>query len=97
MRLTLMRKRLDCCLLALAQLNRGMEGQEREPHMGDLRDSGAIEQDAHVVALLHRPEAVGDDTPALLLVKKHRGGRRGVVNLSFNGPRTMFSCAGEGL
>lgn len=78
-------KRLACSLgipiLCLAQLNREFEGRKGPPRLSDLRDSGAIEQDADGVMLLHRPpvELESESTPALLIctVAKNRHGPMG--------------------
>jgi len=66
-------------ILCLAQLNREMEGRKGPPRLSDLRDSGAIEQDADGVLLLHRPEIVDNTGPALLTctVAKNRHGPMG--------------------
>jgi replicative DNA helicase len=79
-------------VIALAQLNRGLEtrpGGDRKPRLADLRESGSIEQDADVVMLLHRPEVYEDDPgPELrglaeLYVAKHRNGATGLAKLQF--------------
>ena len=63
---------LGCPVLALSQLNRKAAEKERRPTMADLRESGAIEQDADVILLLHREE--GDRARPVLLVEKQRNG-----------------------
>lgn len=88
-------KELGVPIIALAQLNREYDkDQGREPRLSDLRDSGSIEQDADIVALLHpRPPENGDDcddTPTDLLVKKHRNGRTGKIPLIFRKQFTRF-------
>lgn len=77
-------KELDTCVLLLSQLNRSGEGGE--PEMHQLKESGAIEEDADVVLLLH-PMGNEPDGSVLMLAKvaKNRGGRRGRVALSFHG------------
>jgi replicative DNA helicase len=83
-------------VLALAQLNRDSDKEDREPRMSDLRDSGSIEQDADILALLH-PNA-GDTTDpqrVKLIVAKHRGGRTGVINLVFHRQYTRFDSAAK--
>jgi replicative DNA helicase len=78
---------LKVTVVALSQLNRASEGREdRRPRMADLRESGAIEQDADVVLLLHRPEYYNpEDRPgeAELIVAKNRNGATGDVPLDF--------------
>lgn len=82
---------LEIPILCLAQLNRGVEGQNRMPRLSDLRDSGAIEQDADGVMLLHCPGETGRPTspdgvaPAelKLILAKNRHGETGTVNLNF--------------
>lgn len=55
-------KELDVCIVALAQINRGVEGrQDKQPLLGDLRDSGSIEQAADIVGLIYRPEYYRQD------------------------------------
>lgn len=81
---------LNVPVIALAQLNREVEGKERRPILSDLRDSGSIEQDADVVILLNREKA-SDDIHAeernmmVLNVAKNRHGRTGAVALRFDG------------
>jgi replicative DNA helicase len=75
-------------VLCLAQLNRQVETREdRRPRLSDLRESGAIEQDADVVLLMHRPDYYRhDDRPGFceLIVAKNRNGSTGSVELRFH-------------
>lgn len=86
--LKLLAKELDVPVVAISQLNRGAEQrQDKRPQMSDLRESGAIEQDADMVILLHREDAYEKESPrageADLIVAKHRNGpTRDVVVLS---------------
>jgi len=66
---------LDIPILLLAQLNRGNAKDDRLPAVTDLRGSGAIEQDADCVMLLHRTEEMDEKALALLLIRKNRGGQ----------------------
>jgi replicative DNA helicase len=83
-------------LLALAQLNRQLEqASDKRPKLSDLKDSGAIEQDADVVLFLHRPELYERDKPELegvaeLHVAKHRNGPTGTVDLYFQRAQMRF-------
>jgi replicative DNA helicase len=87
-------KELNLPLIALAQLNRDSDRDGRAPRLSDLRDSGAIEQDADVVALLHRDESqTGDDQRTSLIVAKQRNGRTGKVDLIFYRAFTRFESA----
>jgi replicative DNA helicase len=74
-------------VIALSQLNRGVELREdKRPRLADLRESGAIEQDADIVMFLHRPDAYDpQDRPGLaeVVVAKHRSGPTGIVNLTW--------------
>jgi replicative DNA helicase len=75
-------------VIALSQLSRRVEerGAEKRPMLSDLRDSGAIEQDADIVAFLYRrsyQDLDSNDNTAELLVEKHRNGPTGKVNLFF--------------
>ena len=74
-------------MIALSQLNRGVEQREdKRPRLADLRESGAIEQDADIVMFLHRPDAYDpEDRPgeADLIVAKNRSGPMGTVPLTW--------------
>ncbi len=86
-RLKFLAKEIAVPVIALAQLNRGVELREDKlPRLADLRESGAIEQDADIVMFLHRPEMYNlDDRPGEVdvVVAKHRNGPTGKVVLSF--------------
>jgi replicative DNA helicase len=81
-------KECDVPLLVLSQLSRSAEQQGRPPRLSDLRDSGSIEQDADVVAMLHRPDASSDLIE--VMVQKHRNGPTGIVELEFDKAHTRF-------
>lgn len=85
-------RELKVPVLAVSQLSRAVEHRgERKPQLADLRESGAIEQDADVVMFLYRPEA--EITPTIqtkLLIAKHRNGPMGEVDLIFRGDRIKF-------
>ena len=96
-------KELDIPVLALSQLNRTVEGREgidgKRPQLSDLRESGAIEQDADMVLFVHRPEYYriftdekGNDLhgKAQIIIAKHRTGGTGDVLLNFRGEFTRF-------
>ena len=84
-RLKFLAKDLRVPVIALAQLNRGVETREdKRPRLADLRESGAIEQDADIVMFLHRPDAYDpEDRPgeADLIMAKNRHGPIGTVEL----------------
>lgn len=92
-------KELEVPVVAMAQLNRKPEDRtSNKPRMSDLRESGAIEQDADLIALLHRdayfktgedPEAA-DDANAELIIAKQRNGPVGTIELLFNRKLTRF-------
>lgn len=85
--LKVMANEYDVPIVALTQLNRGIENrQDREPQLSDIRESGSVEQDSNVVAFLSRDKAVKDVTN--LLVKKNREGWQATIPYQFNG-RTM--------
>jgi replicative DNA helicase len=85
-------KELDCPVLALSQLNRN--GAKERPQLTDLRDSGAIEQDADIVVFVHRDEVINPHSHlkgfADLLVAKNRQGAIDDVLLEYEGPYTRF-------
>lgn len=77
-------KELDCCVMVLSQLNRG--GAEDEPELHHLKESGAIEEDADVVLLLHPMcREPGGSLLVLAKIPKNRQGRRGRLGLAFHG------------
>lgn len=82
-------KELNVPVLATSQLNRAIENrQNKRPTLGDLRESGAIEQDADVIAFLWPVDDSGEDTE--LIIAKHRQGPTGEVALIFDRKRTQF-------
>jgi len=87
-------RELKVPVLALSQLNRGIEGRRAgKPQLSDLRESGAIEQDADVVMLLHRSRDETNDTllnEATLNVAKQRNGPTGVVTLQYTPQHMIF-------
>lgn len=100
-------KELDIPIIALSQLNRSTETREdKRPVLSDLRESGAIEQDADIVCFIHRPEyytksgedAQGNDIRGLaeLIVAKHRSGAVGDVKLRFVAKYARFENWEEG-
>ena len=99
-----MAKELKLPVLVLSQLSRAPEtrGGPSIPKLSDLRDSGAIEQDADVVLLLRRPNRSPDDPEqaderlAIVDVAKHRNGETGEVRLNFEGQYTRFENRTEG-
>ena len=103
-------KELNIPIMALAQLNRDVANREglegKRPQLSDLRESGAIEQDADMVILVHRPEYYrldkdehGNDTKgkAQIIFAKHRKGATGDVTVKFQGEFTRFEDLGDSL
>jgi len=99
--LKLMAKELDIPVVALSQLNRGVEhrGGKPIPKLSDIRESGNVEQDSDVVTFIYRPEEYGitrDEAGndlrgiAKLLVKKHRGGSTGTAVVKFHDDYATF-------
>lgn len=103
-------RELDVPIIAISQLNRSAEAREgHRPRLGDLRESGALEQDADVVMLLHRPSyyagrAENDGNAAAdvgaeeteLIIAKQRNGPTGVVNLVFRSSLLRFESTAKG-
>ena len=77
-------------IVALAQLNRGVESRQvKEPMLSDLRESGSIEQDSNVVAFLYRPDE-DDRSIVKLSIKKNREGQLGDISYYFEGQYMLF-------
>ncbi len=101
-------KELDIPIIALSQLNRSVENRKenesKRPQLSDLRESGAIEQDADMVVFVHRPEYYhiyedqkGNDLHGMaeIIIAKHRKGATDVVTLRFLGQYTRFANPGN--
>ena len=98
-------KELNIPVIALSQLNRTVEGREgKRPQLSDLRESGAIEQDADMVCFIHRPEAYGikedanhNDLTGLaeIIIAKHRNGANGDLWLAFRNSFIKFENINE--
>ncbi|GET20051.1 replicative DNA helicase [Prolixibacter denitrificans] len=98
-------KEVDVPIIALSQLNRSVESRDgKRPQLSDLRESGAIEQDADMVMFIHRPEYYGiteDESGnsligmAEIIIAKHRNGAVGDVHLAFKSHLARFSDPDE--
>lgn len=86
---------LACPVIALSQLNRKIEdrGPDAEPKLSDLRESGAIEQDAHMVVFVHRQPPLDTSGPAKLIIAKNRAGRTGAIDVHWNAEFMTFTEA----
>lgn len=94
-------RELQIPIIALSQLNRGVESREdKRPRLGDLRESGAVEQDADVVMFIYRdeyyhPDKVESKGVAEVVIAKHRQGGVGKVDMTFLPEFTLFSDMGR--
>ncbi len=86
-------RQTHCPILALSQLNREAKDLSKEPMLGNLRESGELEQSANVVLLLHRPPGQEDNTPGRegkIIAAKVREGKGGAVNVYFDDQTLTF-------
>lgn len=93
--LKLLAKDLDCCVMPLCQLNRELEKRpDKRPKLADLRESGAIEQDADVIAFIYQDEKYNENTKkkgiAEIDFAKHKNGETKMIELMFTGKFTRF-------
>ena len=102
--LKILARELDCPVVALSQLSRGLEARaDKRPMLSDLRESGSLEQDADVVLFLYRDEVYDPEAPperrgtAEVILAKHRNGPTGTTNLAFLANYARFDNMGQGL
>ncbi len=98
--LKILAKELNVPVIALSQLSRAVESRKGRPQLADLRESGAIEQDADIVMFIHRPDKSATEKEidegkvkrnvAEIIIEKHRNGPTGIVELYFKGECTKF-------
>lgn len=98
--LKILAKEVNVPVLALSQLSRAVEARKGRPQLADLRESGAIEQDADIVMFIHRPDRNATEKEiaegkvqknvAEIIIEKHRNGPTGLVKLYFKGECTKF-------
>jgi replicative DNA helicase len=99
--LKVLARELQVPVIAASQLNRGVEyRQDKRPFLGDLRESGALEQDADLVMFLYRDELYNPDSErrgeAELIIAKHRNGPTGKITLAFMSQYTKFASIAKG-